>query len=51
MLEAARLNDNVRRIPQPPTATREWLIAAVLVTVIVAVVAVLLLGALGAFSG
>lgn len=45
------MNDTARNIPQPPTSTRDWLITAVLITVIVASVALLALTAAGLLSG
>jgi len=45
------MDDPTRRIPQPPTSTRDWLIAAVLITLIVAAIILLFLAGIGQFSG
>lgn len=45
------MDDSARRIPEPPTSTRDWLIAAVLIAVIVAVILLLFMAAIGQFSG
>ncbi len=45
------MDDSVRRIPEPPTSTRDRLIGAVLSAVIVAVVLLLFLAAIGQPSG
>jgi hypothetical protein len=49
--EVDRMDDSARQIPTPPTSTRDWLISAVLIAVIVAALLLLFLGAIGQFAG